>query len=270
MTIKIKGKTLLVVLVGVGTVATAYLAAKKTPEAQKRKEEALQKKREETGNENAELTFIESAKAQAGCYIPVAVAFAATIGSLIGSEVINEANLKKAEKKIDDFKDMVDRIDGKGSSKIIEKAVEQKKIDDKSGQTQTGKEWFRITFQDQVVEFQSTKADVLEGLYEANRYFQLKGMLTFNEFLECFKCEPMKGGDDRGWEAYVGEAVYGYTWIDFYLNQDEGNPSFTDIDFAVYPHPFEEDEAYAEIDEFCKKKITDGSDKDNPDSNPPW
>ena len=174
MTIKIKGKTLFVVLVGVGTLATAYLAAKKAPDAQTRKEEALQRKREETGNENAELTFIESAKAQIGCYIPAAVAFAATIGSLIGSEVINEANLKKAEKKIDDFKDMVDRIDGKGSSKIIEKALEQKKIDDKLPEKTGNEEWFRVTFQNQVITFKSTRADVIEGLYEANRYFQLK------------------------------------------------------------------------------------------------
>lgn len=261
MTIRIKGKTLLVVAAGVGMIATAWLAAKNAPEAQKRKEEALQAKREATGDENAQLTFMESAKAQIGCYIPAIVCGMATIGSFVGSEVINEQNLKKAERKIDDFKDMTDKLSGKGSSKIIEKAVEQKKLDEKNRKPWEEKETFRIVFQGHTIEFQSTRADVIEALYETNRYFQGRGLITFNEFLAYLDQDSVEGGDDRGWEAHVGEAVYGYIWIDFGLKQDEDEPWITNIYFAVYPHLFDEDEAYAEVEEGCQKWLTSGEEK---------
>ena len=281
MTIKIKGKTVFVVVAGVGMVVTAWLAAKNAPEAQKRKEEALQAKRETTGDENAQLTFVESAKAQIGCYIPAIVCGVAALGSLVGSEVINEQNLKRAERKIDDFKDMTDKLNGKGSAKVIEKAVEQKKLDEKNHKPWEEKETFRIVFQGKTIEFQSTRADVIEALYETNRYFQGRGIITFNEFLAYLDQDPVEGGNDRGWEAHVGEAVYGYIWIDFGLMQNEDEPWITDIYFAVYPHFFDEDEAYAEVEDGCTKKLTETSCIELPDKkeedipaelklSPPW
>ena len=256
MTLKIKGKTVLVLAAGAGMILTAWLAARNTPEAQKRKEEALQAKREATGDENAELTFFESAKAQFGAYVPAIVSGMVTIGSLVGSEVINNENLKKAEKAVDDFKTMADKLDGKGSSKIIEKAVEQKKLDEKAHKPWNVEETFRIRFQNQTIEFKSTRSDVIEAFYETNRYFQGRGHVTFNEFLQYLGQKSVKEGDDRGWEAYVGEAVYGYTWIDFGLKQCEDEPWITDIYFAVYPHFFDEEDCYTEIDEDCKKLLS--------------
>ena len=258
MTIKIKGKTVFVIVAGVGMVVTAYLAAKNAPEAQKRKEEALQAKREAMGDENAQLTFIESAQAQIGAYIPAIVSGVVALGSLVGSEVINEQNLKKAERTFDDYKNMTDRLQGKGSSKIIEKAVEQKKLDEKNRKPWEENETFRIRFQGQTRDFKSTRADVIEALYETNRYFQGRGIITFNEFLSYLGQDPMEGGDDRGWEAHVGEAVYGYIWIDFGLKECEDEPWITEIYFACYPHLFDEEEAYAEIEEGCVKKIESG------------
>ena len=257
MTIKIKGKTMLVLAAGAGMILTAWLAARNTSEAQKRKEEALQVKRELTGDENAELTFIESAKAQIGAYIPAIISGTVTIGSLVGSEVINKETLKKAEKAAHEFKTMTDKLDGKGSSKIIEKAVEQKKLDEKTHKPWEIKERFRIQFQNKVIEFESTRADIMEALYCANRYFQGRGLLTFNELLDFFGQDSVEEGDDRGWESYIGETIYGYTWIDFGLMQCEDDPSVTDIFFAVYPHFFSEEECEAEIEDGCKKRLTD-------------
>lgn len=277
MTIKIKGKTVLVLAAGAGMLITAWLAAKNTPEAQKRKEEALQAKREATGNENAELTFFESAKAQIGAYIPAIISGTVTIGSLVGSEVINKETLKKAEKAVDEFKTMTDKLDGKGSARIIEKAVEQKKLDEKTSKPWDVKERFRIRFQNKVIEFESSRADVIEALYCANRYFQGRGMLTFNQLLEFFNQEPVEEGDDRGWEAYVGEAIYGYTWIDFGLKECEDDPGATDIFFAVYPHFFDEEQCNAEIEEGCKKLSAPEKQETNLDDipvdlklDPPW
>lgn len=262
MTIKIKGKTLLVIAAGAGMIVTAYLAARNTPEAQKRKEEALEAKRAATGDENSELTFFESTKAQIGAYIPAIISGTVTLGSFIGSEVINKETLKTAKTAINDFKSMADELDGKGSSKIIEKAVEQKKLDEKAHKPWDVKEHFRIRFQNQIIEFEATRADVIEAFYGANRYFQGRGALTFNEFLEFLNQKPVKEGDDRGWEAYIGEAIYGYVWIDFGLKPCEDEPWITDIYFAVYPHFFDEDMCNAEIDEGCRKFLSD-PEKDN-------
>ena len=283
MTIKIKGKTVFVIVAGVGMIATAYFAAKSSPEAQKRKEAALEEKRARLGDENAQLTFVESAKAQVGAYAPAIISGIFALGGLVGSEVINEANLKKAEKSFDNFKTMTDKLDGKGASKIIEKAVEQKKLDEKNQRPWEEKETFRIVFQGKTIEFKSTRADVIEALYETNRYFQGRGCITFNEFLKNLGQDPVEGGEDRGWDAYVGEAIYGYTWIDFGLKQDEEDPWVTDIYFAVYPHFFDEEDAEAEIEEGVKKLDAPPSKIDDipvevkldysvvkKDDNPPW
>lgn len=260
MVIKIKPKTILLIVTGVGMVTTAWLAAKKAPDAQKKKEEALQKKREQTGDPNAQLTFVESVQAQLGSYAPAIISGMIAVGGLVGSEVINEKNFKKAEKKFDEFKEMTDKLSGKDTSKVIEKAVEQKKLDEKTGKPWNEKETFRIVFQGHSIQFESTRADVIEAIYEINRYFHLRGVITFNEALRYFTGEnqSIDEGDDRGWEEYVGEAVYGYSWIDFGLKECIDEPWVTEIYMACYPHFFDEDECEKEIEDAGCGKLNSG------------
>ena len=259
MVIKLKGKTVFLITAAGGMILTAVLAAKNAPDAQKKKEAALQAKREKTGDENAQLTFFESMQAQIGSYIPAIVSGMVAMGGLVGSEVINKENMKKAEKAFDDFKDMTEKLDGKGSAKVIEKAVEQKKIDDKKGKPWEEKETFRITFQGKTVIFESTRADVMEAIYQLNRYFHGRGCVTFNEFLKYLGQEPIgEEGDKRGWEAYIGEAIYGYSWIDIGLKECEDEPWVTEIWMACYPHFLDEAEADAELEEGCAKLLSDG------------
>ena len=253
MVIKIKGKTLLVLAAGAGMIITAFLAAKKAPEAQAKKEAALQAKREKTGDENAQLTFFESAQAQIGSYIPAIVCGMATLGSFAGSEIINKENMKKAEKAFNEYKDMTETLGGTGARKTIEKAVEQKRIDEKNGKPWESKEMFRIVFQGHSIQFEDTRANVMEALYETNRYFHGRGRITFNEFLHFLDQAPVDEGEDRGWEAYVGEAVYGYTWIDFGLKECEDEPWITEIYMPVYPHFFDEDDCQDEIEDGVRK-----------------
>ena len=254
MVIRVNGKTVLLIVAGLGIGITAWLAAKSSPEAQKRKEDALAAKREKTGDPNAQLTLIESIQAQIGAYAPAIVSGMVTVGSLVGSEVINEQNMKKAEKAFDNYKEMTDKLGGKGASKFMESAVEQKKLDAKKGKPWEAKEQFRIVFQGRSIQFESTRFEVMEAIYEANRYFHGRGILTFNEFLEFLRQSPVDGGDDRGWECYVGEAVYGYTWIDFGLKDCPDEPWVTEIYMACYPHFFDEEDAEREIEEeYCAK-----------------
>lgn len=259
MIVKISGKTILFVVAVAGMVTSAVLAARKTPEAQKRKEEALQEKRERTGDENAQLTFMESVKAQAGSYAPAFVAGAIALGSLTGTEFITKENLNKAKKTFSEYKDMTEQLGGKGAAKTIEKAVEQKKLDEKAGKPWQEKEQFRIVFQGRSIQFESTRADVMEAIYETNRYFHGRGQVTFNDFLRYLGQEPVgKEGDERGWEQYVGEAVYGYSWIDFGLKECEDEPWITEIYMACYPHFFEEEDCHREIDEGIGKLYGSG------------
>lgn len=259
MVIKIKGKTMLLIAAGGGMILTAVLAAKNAPDAAQKKEAALKEKRERTGDENAQLTFFESAKAQIRSYIPAIISGMVALGSLAGSEVINKENLKKAEKAFDDYKDMTEKLDGKGSRKVIEKAVEQKKLDDKAGKPWEKKEQFRIVFQGRSIQFEKSRSEVMEAIYYINRRFHERGVVTFNEFLEYLEQEPVgTEGDHRGWEVYVGEDVYGYSWIDFGLKECEDEPWVTEIYMACYPHFLDEEEAEAELEEGCKKLLSDG------------
>ena len=263
MVIRIKPKTIFVAVAGIGMAVTAWLAAKKAPDAQKKKDEALKAKREKTGDPNAQLTFFESVQAQFGSYAPAVISGMIAMGGLVGSEVINEKNFKKAEKKFDEFKEMTDRLSGKDSSKVIEKAVEQKKLDEKKGKPWEEKESFRIVFQGKSIQFQDTRANVIEAIYETNRYFHGRGVVTFNEFLGYLGQDPVEDGDDRGWEEYVGEAVYGYTWIDFGLKECIDEPWVTEIYMAVYPHYFDQDACEMEIEESgCLKLSGGGSPED--------
>lgn len=252
MMVNIKPKTILLIVSVTGMTLSAYLAAKKTPEAQKRKEEALAKKREATGDPNAQLTFFETIQAQIGSYAPAIVSGAIAVGTVLGSDIVNKENLKKAEKSFNDFKDMTAKFEGKGAVKTIEKAVEEKnncEQDRKKLKPWEQKEHFRIVFQGHSILFESTRADVMEAFYEVNRYFNGRGRITFNEFLEYLGQESVPEGDDRGWEEYVGEVVYGYKWIDFGLKECEDEPWVTEIYMPVYPHFFEEEDCDAEIEE---------------------
>ena len=254
MVVKISGKAILLTIAIGGIGLTAYLSAKKAPEAAKRKEAALKEKRERTGDPNAQLTFMESMQAQIGSYIPAMAAAAVAIGGIAGSEVLNEKTFKKVEKAFDGYKEMTDKLEGKGTSKVIERAVEQKAADDKKKKPWDIKEEFCITFQGKVISFKATRSEVIEAFYEVNRYFHGRGIVTFNEFLSCLPdVEPVEQGDDRGWEAYVGESVYGYTWIDFGLKECYDKPWITEIYMPVYPHFFDQEDCELEIEEGVEK-----------------
>jgi hypothetical protein len=157
---------------------------------------------------------------------------------------------------------MTERLEGKGAVKTIEKAVEQKKIDDKKRKPWEEKETFRIVFQGKSIQFEKTRAEVIEAIYETNRYFHGRGIVTFNEFLNYLGLDSVPEGDERGWEIYIGEAIYGYTWIDFGLKECYDEPWVTEIYMPIYPHFFEEEECENELNEGCKKYLSDGK-KDN-------
>ena len=244
-----KNSTIFKLVALTGFAITIYMVARKTPEAQERKAAALEAKRQESGNPNVQLTLIESAKAQAGAYVPALASGLLAVGGVVGSEFFDQKDIQIAKKAFSDYKQMTDKIAGPGTTKFIEKAIDQKTADEKKNKPWEKKETFRIVFQDQMIMFESTRADVIEAIYEINRYFHGRGIITFNEILQHFGQVAVKGGDDRGYESYIGETMYGYSWIDFGLKECPDEPWVTEIYMAVYPHPLNEEEAEEELND---------------------
>ena len=83
--------------------------------------------------------------------------------------------------------------------------------------------------------FKSTLADVKDAEYKLNRNFALRGYCELNEFYEMLGIEPTDYGHTIGWNQYMGETSYGYTWIDFnhQLEETEGG-----LEYYVISYPF--------------------------------
>jgi hypothetical protein len=231
-----KGKfgIVLALTTAAGTIATIVLTAKKAPEAKKMKEEALQRKREETGNPNAELTLTESIQAQAPCYGPVIATGAITMLSMVGSQILPQDALKDLDQLHRTYKQMNEKLNGPGANKITENLVKLSQVTDGKR-----KETFVFKFDGHDILFESTLLDVLSSEYNVNRCFIGLGEITFNEMLDVFHLQDrhQEGGDDVGWQAYLGEAFYGYTWIDFEHRRGmlDGKPvTFIDMPFDCH------------------------------------
>lgn len=243
-----KGKMgiVLTIAAGAGMIFAIVMTAKKTPEAQKAKEEALAKKREETGNENAQLTFIEAVKVQAPCYAPVIFGTAAAMGSLVVSQVVPQVNLKDIGQTFQTYKDITAKMNGQEGEKLIDQMTSLKLSQSTDGKS---KETFVLRFNDENIVFDTTLLDVMEAEYNCNKMFKGTGKLTFNQLLRLFHQEDHGYGDEYGWEDILGDAEHGYSWIDFKHRRGmlNGKP-VTFIETAFEPHTFEEDDTFCEVD----------------------
>lgn len=237
-----KGGIVLALVTGVGLVITVVLTAKKAPEAQKAKEAALEEKREATGDPNAQLTKMESIKAQAPCYIPVACSAAGTMASLVGSQILPQGALNNLEKWKRTYRDISAKVNGPQAEKLISQMTE-KTIESKEDGMKM--ETFILPFNDENIIIEATMLDILMAEYDVNRFFKGTGAITFNQLLDFFpgKLKHRDRGDEFGWNEYLGDAFYGYCWIDFYHRQAtlDGKP-VTFIDMPFLPHSLNEDD----------------------------
>lgn len=237
--LKRNGSTLLTIASGIGFITTLYFAIRNTPKAIERKEEA------EKENPDHELTTIEIVKAEIPEYIPTIISGVGTLACMIGSNVLSrkqQANLTTAlialQQTFDTYKDRVDDICGKGTSRFVEKSVEE--TDDDSVPPWDEKQTFYISEYGKF--FDTTLEKVYEAEYHLNRNFALRGYTTINEFFDFLGLEHVENGDDTGWSDYIGETVYGYKWIDFrhrYYRQND--MLICEISFDFAPHDMWED-----------------------------
>ena len=249
---KLKGKAGLIftIIAGAGMIITIVLTAKKAPEAQAAKDQALQAKRETTGDPNAQLTKMESLKAQAPCYAPVLASAAATTASLIGSQVLPQQAINDLNRWKNAYMDISREIHGPKATEIMNQMVEAKAAQDAKGTKNTQvtdaykKETFVIQFNGKDIVFETTLVDVLNAEYDSNRFFTGTGGLTFNQMLDLFHLKHEgERGEEFGWDQNLGDIFYGYCWIDFRHRRGmyDGRP-VTYIEFPFSPHPLDEDE----------------------------
>lgn len=72
--------------------------------------------------------------------------------------------------------------------------------------------------------FTDTLLHVHDTEYALNRNFTLRGYCELNEFYELLdhaEMPPTEEGSTVGWNSYIGEISYGYTWVDFEHHEKE-------------------------------------------------
>ena len=83
--------------------------------------------------------------------------------------------------------------------------------------------------------FKSTIEAVKDAEYKINRNFALRGYCELNELYEMLGIEPTDYGHTIGWNQYMGETQYGYTWIDFNHQLEETEDG---LEYYVISYPF--------------------------------
>ena len=83
--------------------------------------------------------------------------------------------------------------------------------------------------------FKSTIEAVKDAEYKINRNFALRGYCELNELYEMLGIEPTDYGHTIGWNQYMGETQYGYTWIDFNHQLEETDGG---LEYYVISYPF--------------------------------
>lgn len=232
--VKKHSPTILTVLAAIGTVATAVLAAKDTPQA-------LMAMYRAEGEAEGELTVPEKARALAPHYIPAVMTGVATLACIFGANAINQktiASMVGAYAMLDsaynEYRKQVADIVGPGATRIADKAMAEltDHPDRPLDEVQTFYEENYGKF------FECTMKTVMQAEYHINRNLNLKGSVTLNEFYDFLGLKHTKNGDQLGWNQYDGEVYWGYQWIDFahrYFKTDDGL-TVCSIDMPFLPH----------------------------------
>lgn len=257
--------TILTVLGGVGMVGTVILAVQATPKAEhdiniEKTQKANRKLREEGDDYRhpvglpdhvlPKLTVVETVQACWQDYIPAAVMGAASLVCVFSANALNrkqQASLAGAYTALSglyqSYRDKVRDILGPGTDDMLEKSVEEEKQDMEDNNPPWDEiQTFYLPCGGRPEFFERTMEEVKAAEYDINRNFILKGRVTLNEFLAFLGLEGVKDGDELGWDNFVGEAKYGYQWIDFWHRHyytDDGL-LVCSIETPFMPHRFDE------------------------------
>lgn len=220
--------TILSILGTAGVIVTAVLAVKATPKALERIEDAKGTKQPENGER---LTPMETIAACWQCYIPATATGIATIGCILGANILNrrqQAALTSAyallNRTYQDYRKSVKNVFGEeGHKRVLQDMAVERVPEEHTIYTQGT---FSSTTLDFCVpeeehlfydiysnrQFASTIGKVLQAEYHLNRMFALNGSVSLNDLYNYLGLEPVKDGDDIGWWVDDNDEIY---WVDF-------------------------------------------------------
>lgn len=237
--------TVLTCLGGVGVVVTSVMAAKATPKALEKIEEAKQEKGEE-------LSKWEKVKAAGPKYTGTIVVGTATVVCIFGANILNkkhQANLASAYALVDQsykqYQQKVKEIYSEDAHQEIMDAIAAEKaenmavqatgyvnnnrlyVDEKCGETRLFYDEYGDRF------FEATLEQVISAQYHLNRNYVLRGYTVLNELYDFLGLEPTDYGSEVGWVANDD----GKYWIEF----DNREINIKGVDCILISMPFAPD-----------------------------
>ena len=241
-----------------GMIATVVLAVKATPNAQKKiagakieKRQALQTSDDPTSvfNSPTNLTPMETVLACWKEYAPAMAVGTASLICIFGANLLSrrqQASLISAYAVLDqafgEYRNKVISLAGAETDNAVMNSIqeEHKDSDEKNPPWEVVQTFYLEGYPKF---FDITMEKVARAEYCLNRIFVLRGYATFNEFLHFLGLDDLgEKGEHIGWESYIGEAFYGYQWIDFdhiHRVSDEGF-RVCDIQMPFPPHSLDD------------------------------
>lgn len=258
--------TILSVASAVGVVATGVLSARGGIKAEKilSEEEAFSFS-ERTNTVTMPAPKWKKAVKLIPALLPPVLAAAGTIALIFFNDAQNrqaQAALAGAyalmAKKLADYKAEVKDIFGEEADRKVEDAIAVKRLENNDILAEEHAEDAKLWY-DHFSErwFWATGEEVSDAEFFADRIFRMRGYLTLNDFYNLVPgLSPIPEGDEIGWDEYVGEVCYGYTWIDFiHVDHNEADDarSYRELYFQNTPHPFYEEaiEMEKEYEQIC-------------------
>lgn len=229
--------SLILTALSIGGVAiTAISAAKATPKAIELLEDADSIK-------DGDLTIKEKVIVAGRCYVPTVIFGVSTAACILGNYYLTkeqQAALTSAyillENSYNDYRDKVKELYGEETDQEIRASIVKDKYDEefsdedrRYGEIQLYFDEFSNRF------FEARPLEVQWAQYELNRLFILQGYAMLNDYYRLLGIPEIPSGYEVGWEGYVGETTYGYSWIDF---TEESLPMDDGIECIAISMPF--------------------------------
>ena len=245
---------ILTTLAAAGIIGTAVVATKQGKKIKEKEDEILEEDPDATSKEIFEETW--------DMYAPTAIITTGTLLCVAGlyfTDRKKQAALLSActwtKYQLDRWREKVRErdVDTYEEIKAEMRKENQKKCrkDDKTEVTPTDINYGeKILAYDEISEefFETSLEDLLEERYEINRHFMTHGEISVNDYRMYLGLGEVDWGWTEGWSKYIGEAYYGYSWIDIELKpcMNEYGRRYFSIHMPFGPHKDFLDEEAAE------------------------
>lgn len=225
---------ILTAFAGIGVVVTAVLASRAGRKVQKKL------------SENEYSSKKEMLKDVVPDYIPTAVSAVTTIGSMVAARKIDArtiagltGDLVAIKEQFRDYRAVAQLANGVDEKDDFVKTDAPLAKYDPTDRDNEKVYRFKESITGYI--FESTKADVYDVFYSANREFIGIGGVSFYTYAAKLGVPNKRiakyKNKDFGWFTYSGEAYWGYCWIDFELKEKYDKEGlYYEILYPFCPH----------------------------------